>query len=67
MGLARRLLAEDAAGGNALLEKAKADFEACLQQFDDPQSKLVLDQTLKDYRETNCAPALADVTEALKE
>lgn len=67
MGLARKLLAEDAAGGNALLEKAKADFEACLQQFDDPQSKLVLDQTLKDYRETNCAPALADVTEALKE
>ncbi len=67
MGLARRLLAEDAAGGNTLLEKAKADFEACLQQFDDPQGKLVLDQTLKDYRETNCAPALADVIEALKE
>ncbi len=67
MGLARRLLAEDVPGGNALLERAKADFEACLQQFDDPQSRLVLDQTLKDYRDTNCAPALASVTEALKE
>jgi tetratricopeptide (TPR) repeat protein len=67
MGVSRKLLAGDVAGGNALLEKAKADFDACLQQFDDPQSKLVLDQTLRDYRDTNCAPALADVTEALKE
>lgn len=57
----------DIPAGQAELEKARADFEACLQQFDDPEGRRVIDQTLKDYRDTKCTPDLATTIEALKE
>jgi hypothetical protein len=49
-----------------LLEQAKVEFEACLNTFDNPDSRTVIDQTLKDYQRTNCQPNL-DVASRLIE
>jgi tetratricopeptide (TPR) repeat protein len=57
-GVLHKFEQEDEAKGQSLLEQAKEEFEACLNTFDNPDSRTVIDQTLKDYQRTNCQPSL---------
>lgn len=56
----------DEATGQPLLERARAEFEACLNTFDNPESRTVIDQTLKDYHTNNCQPNLEIATELIE-
>jgi len=65
-GIMHKFELQDPATGQPTLEKAKAEFEACLNTFDDPQGKRVLDQTLNDFHTNNCAPDLDQAVSAIE-
>jgi tetratricopeptide (TPR) repeat protein len=64
-GLASVALMNGDSNATELLEKAKIEYTACLNQYDDPTSKTVLDSTLRQIREANCQANLALVEQAL--
>jgi tetratricopeptide (TPR) repeat protein len=64
-GVMQKFELQDPATGQPTLEKAKAEFEACLNTFDDPQGKRVLDQTLNDFHTNNCKPDLEHAVNAI--
>jgi tetratricopeptide (TPR) repeat protein len=65
-GVLRKFERGDEAAGQPLLERAKAEFEACLSTFDDPERRTVIDQTLKDYQRNNCQPNLDVATQLIE-
>lgn len=65
-GIMQKFELQDPTTGQPTLERAKAEFEACLNTFDDPQGKTVLDQTLKDFHVNNCKPDLDQAVNAIE-
>jgi tetratricopeptide (TPR) repeat protein len=59
------LMLDQPEAGHAKLREAQADLEACLKVTDDPGGSKVLDETLTDFKDNNCKPALATVADLL--